>query len=207
MPSLAPPTYAVSGLPDTYALTWVKGLSPAAVVTRTGGRRIGQRRRPAAGWSALPGLKENETVVAVTPVGGWALMVEETASPVGAGDDMIGTLSKGTRLVLFEHNYQGADRFVLAEDGTILVDFDPGYPPDRAGSRPDLLVAQMRAAGLNPTVAETATAQPEPAALALTESLTGVPITRPLLRDSSYLAAAITVQTTDDTEQQRRPGY
>jgi hypothetical protein len=37
------------------------------------------------------------------------------------------------------------DRFVLASDGTILVDFDPGYPPDRAGAEPDLLVKDMHA--------------------------------------------------------------
>jgi hypothetical protein len=200
VPSLPPLTYAASGLADLYALTWVKGSSPAVVVTRTGGRRLGPpRRRPAAGWETLSGL----AVIAVTEVDGWALMVEETASPIGATDDVIGKLSKGTRLVLFSHNSQAADRFVLAEDGTILVDFDPGYPPDRSGTRPDLLIPDMRAVGLDPF-----TALPEPAALALARRLTGIALTRPLVQDRSYQPATVITPTSDDTDERlRRPAY
>jgi hypothetical protein len=212
VPSLPPSTYAWftggSGLGGVYVLTWIEGLSPAEVVTRAGGRRLGQRRRPAAGWSTLPGTRKNETVLAVTRAHGWALMVEESVTAVGAADDTIGKLSKGTRLVAYAHNDRAADRFVLASDGTILVDFDPGYPPDRAGAQPDLLADEMRAVGLNPTLAEPTRAQPEPATLALTERVTGVPLTRALLRDSTYLAAAVTVTvaSTADTGQQRKSG-
>jgi len=197
-----------SGLADVYALTWIKGLSPATVVTRVGGRSLGSYRWPAPGWSALPGVKATEAVLAVTRAHGWALMVEASAAPIGAQDDTIGKLSHGTRLVAYAHNAKAADRFVLATDGTILVDFDPGYPPDRTGARPDLLVGEMRAAGLNPTLSEASSVPPELAALALAERVTGVPLTRHLLRDSDYLTAAVTVRSNEDDTQQRRPhGY
>jgi hypothetical protein len=207
-PSSPPSRFAwfptAGGLVDVYALTWVEGLSPAQVVTRAGGRRIGPRRWPRPGWNSVPGVHEKENVLAVTRAGGWALMVEDRA-PIGADDDTIGKLSKATRLVTFSHNSAAADRFVLASDGTILVDFDPGYPPDRAGSRPDLLVDQMRAVGLEPTLQETPRAYvpPELACLDLTERLTGVPLTLHLLHDSTYLAAAVAVPT--DNSQQTRP--
>ncbi|MEV6845541.1 DUF6461 domain-containing protein [Actinoplanes sp. NPDC051411] len=205
-PSPPPPSEyawfpAGSGLVKVYTLTWVEALSPDAVASRAGARRLGTRRWPAGGWKTLPGTRANETVVAVTRAHGWALMVEDSANAIGAADNTIGKLSKGTRLVTFSHNYQAADRFVLASDGTILVDFDPGYPPDRVGTEPDLLVGDMRAVGLNTSAVDAALAQPEPAMLALTERVTGVPLTRHLLRDSAYLAAAVTVRSSDDSQQ------
>jgi len=212
IPVSAPPSkYAWfptgGGLVNVYALTWVRKLSPTQVVTRVSGRRLGEHRWPDGGWSHLPGVKENEAVVAVTRARGWALMVEDS-DPIGADDDTIAELSKGTRLVTFSHNFAAADRFVLASDGTIVVDFDPGYPPDRAGTQPDLLVNAMNAVGLNPTLQQSAPAYvpPELATLALTEQVTGVPLTLHLLHDSTYLAAAVTTQDSEDTTQQRSSG-
>jgi hypothetical protein len=200
--------FLTGGLGNVYALTWVKRLSPAQVVARMAGRRLGTHRRPDGGWSRLPGARANEAVVAVTRAGGWALLVED-ADPIGAHDDTVATLSQGTRLVTFSHNYRAADRFVLAADGAIVVGFDPGYPPDRDGTQPDLLVEAMREVGLKPSLQEPPTAYvpPELAALALTERVTGVPLTYPLLHDSAYLAAAVVARASEDDAQKQRRGY
>jgi hypothetical protein len=203
-----PPRYAWftsgSGLTDAYALTWVQRLSPADVVTRMGARRLGYQRWPATGWSELPGLRPTDHVLAVTRARGWALVVEDSISLVG--DDVIAELSKGTRLVGFSHNSLAADRFVLATDGTIEVDFDPGFPPDREGTRPGLLLDGMRAVGLDP--ADYGHVPPPLATLALAERVTHVPLTAALLHGSAYLAAAVTVTGQEDTEPQvKRPGF
>jgi hypothetical protein len=202
----APPGYAWfpsgSGLTDAYALTWVRRLSPADVVTRMGARRLGPHRWPATGWSELPGLRPADHVLAVTGAHVWALIVEDSISLVG--DDVIAGLSKGTRLVGFAHNSLAADRFVLATDGTIEVDFDPGFPPDREGTHPDLLLDDMRAVGLDP--ADYGHVPPDLATLALVERVTHVALTAGLLHGSTYLAAAVSVQ--EDTEPQvQRPGF
>jgi Family of unknown function (DUF6461) len=200
--------FLAGGLVNVYALTWVRKLSPTQVVTRIAGRRLGMHRWPDGGWSHLPGVEENETVVAVTRARDWALMVEDS-DPIGADDVTIAALSKGTRLVTFSHNFAAADRFVLASDGTIVVDFDPGYPPDRAGTQPDLLVNAMTAVGLNPTLQQSAPAYvpPELATLALIERVTGVPLTLNLLHDSTYLAAAVVTGDGRNTTQSPKPGH
>jgi hypothetical protein len=177
-------------------------LSPAEVVTRLGARRLGRHRWPATGWTDLPGLRPADHVLAVTRARGWALVVEESISL--DGDDVIAELSKGTRLAGFSHNALAADRFVVATDGTIEVDFDPGFPPDREGTHPDLLLDDMRAVGLNP--ADYGHVPPDLATLALVERVTGVPLTAALLHGSTYLAAAVTVQE-DSEPQAKRPGF
>jgi hypothetical protein len=91
--------------------------------------------------------------------------------------------------------------FTRAAGWALMVDFDPGYPPDRAGAEPDLLLKDMRALGLNTSAADAALAQPDLAMLALTERETGVSLTRHLLRDSTCLTAAVTVtvKSSDDS--------
>ena len=157
----------------------------------TGARRLGSYPWPEDGWPDLPGVRRDEAVLAVTRLGGWALLVEDSA-PIGADDDVIARLSGNDRTVVTcAHNFEADDRFVLARDGVVQVDFDPRYPVVRAGADPDRLLADMRSAGLDLSDNPDPGIPSEQAALALAEHVTGVRLTAGLLHDSTYLAGAV----------------
>ncbi|MBU2665324.1 hypothetical protein KOI35_17605 [Actinoplanes bogorensis] len=183
-------------LGEVYAVTWAEGLTPDAVLDRWRvRRRLGRHTWPEANWADLPGVRRDEAVVAVTVAGGWALVFEEMSS---YDDAPLRRLSASTRVVSNYHNFEADDRFVIFQDGVIEVDFDPNTPTMRTGRRPDMLVPEMNAAGLDMSGLYLDPADPgyrdvpyDAAALALTERLTGVRLTDELLHSSSYLAATV----------------
>ena len=165
-----------SGLTEVYSLTWLRHLSPSAVVERIGGRVLGTYpwQDP---WYDLPGLGRHEDGVVVTRISGWTLML----TSLGPEDATIRQLSRGGRLVGLTYNFEADSRFVLADNGAIQVDFDPGYAVSRTGKHPDLLLPDMRKAGLDLSGVYLNPADPAyryipstEAAHALTERVTGV---------------------------------
>jgi hypothetical protein len=147
---------ADSWLSEVYSLIWLAGLSPGTVLERLGARTLGQYTWPENGWDDLPGLTNDEAVLAVTHTTGWAIMV----AGLGADDVALKRLSKDTRLVADYHNFEADDRFLLCEDGVIQVDFDPSRAASRSGARPDLC--------LPPCVRSVSTRRTEPTGTCLT---------------------------------------
>ncbi|MGX6600927.1 DUF6461 domain-containing protein [Micromonosporaceae bacterium Da 78-11] len=186
-----------SRLSEVYALTWVRDRSPEDVVVALGARPLGRHTWPVDGWVDLPGSTRDEAVLAVTPIAGWAVVVEDMSANT-VDEAMVKRLSAGTRLVTTYYNFEADGYFVLADDGVVQVDFDPSYPISRTGGKPDLLLADMRAVGLDLSGRNLDPADPAyrdvpylAAALALAERITGIRLTAELLHTSTYLAAAV----------------
>ena len=198
---LVPPTaadYAWVGerFPDYaagYCLTLVRGLTPAAVLSRL-------RARPEPGLTSLaamfmPSLRlwdadapdsGTQSLIGVTAVPGseWALGIEPTGF-LGVTEEAAVPLSAGTTLVSHYRNFSAGGWFLWIEDGDVRLRFDPLDPAWREGSSPDALVAVMRQVGfdLDP---DGETEHPAEASFALAEYLTGMRVTAGLLDDSAY---------------------
>lgn len=184
-------------LTEGFCFTWVRALSPEAVLSRLGARDLGVSGWRADGWLDLPGQRRDEAVVAVTRVGDWTLMVEDNGV-IGVDDGVVRKLSKGTRLIADYRNVEYDGTFTLADNGVVQVTFDPRDPTDRSGATPDRLLADMKAsgldlsgAGLDPTDPAYVDVPYTEAAFALTQRLTGLPLTADLLHSSTYRVGAL----------------
>jgi hypothetical protein len=164
-----------------FCLTWLRGVTPAEFA-----RRLGARAGQVHPWDSLPEPDEDDALLAITDTGDWSLLVEYNGF-VAIEDELMQSLSAGTRLISNYCNVESDSRFVLVEDGTIVADFDPTYPARVYGSAPDRIRAEMAGLGFDDTPRRDYTE----AALVLTERLTGVPLTEQNLRGSDYLAAAV----------------
>jgi len=205
-PSRAAPTRATAAdyawfekngeLTEGFCFTWVQTLSPEEVLSRLGARDLGVSRWR-AGWFDLPGERRGEVVVAVTRVGGWTLMVEDNGL-IGVDDDVVRKLSQGTRLIANYRNVEYDGEFTLAEGGVVQVSFDPQDPTDRSGADPDRLLADMKAVGLDLSGVGRDPADPSyvdvpytEAAFALTQRVTGLPLTAEVLHSATYRVGAL----------------
>jgi len=184
-------------LTEGFCLTWVRSLTPEAVLSRLGARDLGDSGWRADGWFDLPGERRGEVVVAVTRVGQWTLMVEDNGV-LCIDDDVVRKLSKGTRLIANFRNVEYDGAFTLAENGVVRVSFDPQDPTDRSGTDPDRLLADMKASGLDLSGVSVDPADPAyvdvpdtEAAFALTQRVTGLPLTAELLHSSTYRVGAL----------------
>ncbi len=172
-----------------FCFTWVRELSAQEVLTRLRARDLGTHPWRPDGWFDLPGQRRGEVVVAVTEVGGWAFLVEDSGF-LGIEADVVRKLSRGTRLVSTYRNVEHDGQFLLAENGVVRVAFDPAYPAGRAGTEPDRLLPDMTASGLDPAPADTDVPATE-AAFALVQRITGVPFTAGLLHEATYRVGAL----------------
>jgi hypothetical protein len=176
-------------LTDGFCFTWVAALTPEQVVQRLGGRRLratGWR----ADWEAFPGRRSGETVMAVARMPGWSLIVEDNGV-LAFRDDLLARLSAGTTVVTHSRNVELDSRFAVLKNRELQVAFDPYDPGDRTGSRPDTLLALMRAVGFTPDDQDGENAGATESAFALTERLTGVPMTAASLHSATYLVTAV----------------
>lgn len=172
-----------------FCFTWIAGLTPEQVVQRLGGRRLrttGWR----ADWASLPGRRSGEAVMAVAQMPGWSVIVEDNGV-LALRDDLLERLSAGTTVVTHYRNVELDSRFALLKNGELQVAFDPYDPGDRIGRRPDALLADMRAVGLTPDDQDSDDAEATESAFALTERLTGVPMTAASLHSAHYLVTAV----------------
>ncbi|SNR75075.1 hypothetical protein SAMN06264365_105214 [Actinoplanes regularis] len=143
-------------------------------------------------------------VVAAMP--GWSLVVEDNGI-LALRDDLLKRLSTRTTVVTHYRNVEHDSRFVLVKNGDIQVAFDPYNPGDRTGSHPDILLAAMRAAGFATDGQDSDDADATERAFALTELLTGVPMTTELLHSATYVVTAVYDADTAAFEQENpNPG-
>lgn len=176
-------------LTDGFGFTWVAGLTPGQVIQRIGGRRLGT-----SGWQpelvVTPGRRPGEAVMAVAATPGWSLIVEDIGT-LTSRDDLLQRLSVRTTVVTHSRNVELDSRFTLIKNGDVQVAFDPYDPSDRTGSHPDMLLTAMRAAGFPADDQDTDGADATEWAFALTERLTGVPMTITLLHSATYVITAV----------------
>jgi hypothetical protein len=126
--------------------------------------------------------------VAATPR--WSLIVEDNGV-LALRDDLLKRLSARTTVVTHYRNVEHDSRFVLIKNGDIQVAFDPYDSDDRTGSHPDIVLAEMRAAGFVTNGQNSDSADATEYAFALTERLTRVPMTTTLLHSATYVVTAI----------------
>jgi Family of unknown function (DUF6461) len=186
------------GLAEASCLTLVQKLTPEQVLARVGGRL--EAPRSGVGDLFGPSMKlwenhpESGMFIAVTtvPGGDWALAVEVNGY-LGATEEVIESLSAGTRLVSYYTSVVGPGRFYWAEDGDIRLNFNPVEAAYRDGSTPDAVLDAMAEIGFDLSEDGDNTDDSSAAALALAEYLTGVRITPELLEKATYTCGIVRV--------------
>lgn len=160
-------------LGGAFCITLVRGLDAPEVLRRFGGEREQPRTLTAIEAGELAGFHgDYQQVVRVAAVDGWSVAVEGEFE--GWRPEVLRVMSDGTEAVsVMDDSIEGY--FQYSVDGTPVVEFEVLFSLRRTGSQPDLLLALMRAVGLDPD-----SEQPPPggdralAALALAERVTGV---------------------------------
>jgi hypothetical protein len=124
-------------------------------------------------------------------------MVEDNGM-LGTTDERVQPLSKGTTLVSHYHGSDGHGRLLVLEDEEARLDFDPMDVAHRTGRGADSLLAVIDAAGFGSAERIRMTGDPVlyrnycmESAFALTERLTGVPMTLELLQSKTYVLASV----------------
>jgi hypothetical protein len=178
-------------LREAFCITLVRGLDQREVLGRFGGERSRPRTLTAVAAGELSGSFQAgyPQIVLVTKADGWAVAVEDNGWE-GSRPEVLRALSGGTQAVSVYRNVNALGYFSDAVDGQLLVQFEPLFPQRRWGSRPDLLLPQMRAVGLDPDWDEPPYGDIDTAALALAERVTGVHLDAALL-DGPLLGAEI----------------
>lgn len=171
-----------------FCFTWVRGLATQQLLTRLGGKELER-----VYWDQLVGSGDGQREPAdryffgVARIDDWVLIVEDHGD-LGTTDRLMIPLSRGTTLVSHYNAGDGHGRFLLLGDGRVELDFDPLAPRRRAGSRAAELAPLVAAAGFG---AARNAAQRVAAAFALTERITGIPMTLDLLREKTYLLTTL----------------
>lgn len=162
-------------LREAFCITLVRGLDEAELLRRFGGERGQPRTLTAreAGELSSSLRAGYPQIVLATRIGVWAVAVEDNGWE-GSRPEVLRALSRGTQAVSVYRNVNALAYFSDAVDGELLVQFELLFPQRRWGSRPDLLLAQMRGVGLDPDRPEPPYDQVDAAALALAERVTGV---------------------------------
>jgi Family of unknown function (DUF6461) len=161
-------------LGEAFCITLVRGLGEAEVLRRFGGERSQARTLTVAEAGELSGSLQAgyPQLVLVATADGWSVAVEANGFQ-GWRPEVLRALSRGGQAVSVLDNSMEA-YFSYAADGRLLVQFELLVPRRRWGSRPDLLLAQMRAVGLDPDRDQPPGGERNTAALALAERVTGV---------------------------------
>jgi Family of unknown function (DUF6461) len=169
-------------LREAFCFTLVRGLDEPELLARFGGER-GRPQTMTLGEAAELSMSFHAgypQFVLATRRGGWTVAVEDNGWE-GSRPEVLRAVSAGTRAVSVYMNVNALGHVSLAEDGGLLVQFEPLFPERRSGARPDLLVDQMRAVGLDPDGASPLIGGADLAALALAERVTGVRLDPELL--------------------------
>jgi Family of unknown function (DUF6461) len=138
-------------LRQAFCFSLVRGLDEAEVLRRLGGERSQPRRLSLGDAAELSGSFQAgyPQLVLAGRAGGWVVAVEDNGWE-GSRPEVLRALSGGTQAVSVYQNVNALGSFNYAVDGALLVSFEPLFPQRRWGSRPDLLLPQMRAVGLGP---------------------------------------------------------
>ncbi|GGQ27596.1 DUF6461 domain-containing protein [Streptosporangium pseudovulgare] len=168
-------------LAEAYCFTYVHGLTPGQLVVRLGGRpedftpmTLGELIETRHGNSY------DTAFLGVTTMGDWVFAVEPNGG-LGVDEEIITSLSAGTRLISHFRDVEGVEYFYWSEDGEIRFCFiaDEGYSEEA----PEEIVEIMQRIGadrghLHPS---------DGPAFLLAEHLTGITLTPELLEGSTYL--------------------
>lgn len=176
-----------------FCFTWVKGLTPQQVINRLGGRELER-----VDWEQVVGSGDGQQdamsdyFVGIARVGAWALLVEDNGT-LGTTDAKVVPLSAGTTLISNYRKADGHGRLLVLADREVRLDFDPIDAKKLSGSGVDSLAPIIDAAGFGYAGAVPLGDDPGQyrtycmeAAFALTERLTGVPMTLNLLTTLTY---------------------
>lgn len=186
---------------EAYCFTLVRGLTPAEVVTRLGGRP----EAPAQGIAALTdaafdlfdrtegGDGGERQLIGMTAVGDWTLLIEPNGY-LGVTEERALPASAGTSWISHFVNVNAVGTFLRAEDGVLRLEFDPMFPEDRRGTAPDELLDVMERTGFHLDGEPPETDLSSLAAFALAEHLTGVAVTPELLRDTEFSCATVRIR-------------
>jgi hypothetical protein len=179
-------------LREAFCITLVRGLDEREVLRRLGGEHSQPRLLTVGEAGRLSGSFQAgyPQIVLVARTDGWAVAVEDNGWE-GSRPEVLRALSAGTQAVSVYRNVNALGYFSDAVDGEVLVRFELLFPQRRWGSRPDLLLPQMRAVGLDPDWQEPLYGEVDPAALALAERVTGVHLD-PRMLEGPLPAAEIT---------------
>ena len=171
-----------------FCFTWVRDLTSKEVQRRLGGTELER-----VYWQQLVGSGDGPRVpydrffIGVGRVQNWVLIVEDNGD-LGATDRLVLPLSAGTTLLSHYRTADGHGRFLLVEDGEVQLDFDPLEPGKLTGLRATELAPLLTAVGFAPRIDSSTSIG---AAFALTERLTGIPMTQELLQQNTYLLTTV----------------
>lgn len=174
-----------------FCFSLVRGLDEVEVLRRFGGERSQPRTLTVGEAGQLSGFHAGyQQLILVAKAGGWSVAVEDNGWE-GTRPEVLRALSRGTRAVSVHSTVGALGHFNYAVDAEVLVSFELLFPHRRLGSQPDLLLPQMRAAGLDPDRHEPSYDDAVISALALAEQITGVHLD-PTLLDGPPVGAQIT---------------
>ncbi|MFE7586448.1 DUF6461 domain-containing protein [Streptomyces gardneri] len=182
------------GIAEAYCFTLVRGLSPAELMSRLGGRPEAPLQGIAAvvdATFAQYDLKAGgRQMVAMTTVGAWTLLIEPNGY-LGVTEEQALPASAGTSWISHFTNINAVGTFLWAEDQVLRLCFDPMFPEDRWGAEPDELLDVMEGIGFHFDDDDPETDLSSLAAFALAEHLTGVAISPALLQETTFTCATV----------------
>jgi hypothetical protein len=178
---------------EGFSLTWV-----ANVDTRRSGKLLDTHVLGNSGWGPSVWKEEKgRFCVGITHVANWSLLVNDDGQ-LTLDDAALVKLSANTMLVSHCENVNLDSRYVVYRNGIVQTEFDPHDPDARSGSEPDVLTPSMKGVGFLSEASESGSESGGPdmpgsaeRALALTETITKVPLTAGLLRSSRYLVVTV----------------
>ncbi|MGV9563586.1 DUF6461 domain-containing protein [Streptomyces sp. NPDC003480] len=190
-----------------YTLILVRGVSPAELLSMAGA----EPRGVCEGLGEL--IEQHQELIYASD--DWAESILAGACTVrGEGGDwtlalvfgadlgslrFMEALSAATRSV--SHSSNGGkpmDFFHWYENGELRTTFE--WPTVRTGSTPDELNGLMREVGLDPTGEQAPDVDRKAAVFALTERLTGVPVTEELLAEAEYRTGDVPEEPAEEWE-------
>lgn len=174
---------------ETYCVTLVEGLAPEELL-RTLGVESGMRITGVDGLikpSRDAVLEQHREFAGAASLGNWSLMYEPDGF-LGVTDEAVLPLSRGRTVVTNHKSIAGECRFCWYHDGAVLLDFDQAYCDDRAGSRPDELLTEMRESGFDLSGGDDVDPGEQfLAAFALAHRITGIRLTPELFASAEFI--------------------
>jgi hypothetical protein len=179
-----------------YWVLFVRGLSPALLLTRLG---LGADPHQVLTREEAGELADDtgDVVVRAGASAGWAYAFVEGGPAGPDSPDAVRRLSAGTEAVEIWRTVNADRALGYARDGRLVCRFEPGREHERTGAEPDRLAAAMREAGLllpdgrSPVEHGIDVEQPELRALALVESEFGLDLPRGEVLAGPLLAARL----------------
>ncbi|MFJ7213472.1 DUF6461 domain-containing protein [Amycolatopsis sp. NPDC098790] len=171
-----------------WCLTCVRRVSAEDLLAAAGATTVADARWD-AGQAQSEAHHRGGAGVRVASSGDWSILIE-LQSLKGADGEWLQSISRGGEAVCFYHSGSGMERFSHAVDGVLVTEFEPAIPARRSGTEPDRLVADMRAAGIDPD-GVTGDGDLGVAALRLVERVSGVRLTSDLVISGRWPAGVI----------------